>query len=208
MQIQKVGLYVILLHGTLWWKLSLECWITLVSTDFPSPYKYYSQVDSYETFLYLPTTVSVTSGVEAALTICGSLTFLFSLFIAFLLPYIFSLVWFLLLNHHFIHHFSFPSLCLSSLSKLPSHLSLPWKGKLLFPPINTFPPRKNTTNETASEILKPVTAILKPCQQIAVCHVSQYPAQGDLPQVPGSERVTVVVKHDCRIDCTEHSNSW
>ncbi|CAB1433830.1 unnamed protein product [Pleuronectes platessa] len=28
-------------------------------------------------------------------------------------------------------------------------------------------------------------------------------ARGDLLHVPGSEGVTLVVKHDCRIDCTE-----
>lgn len=71
-------------------------------------------------------------------------------------------------------------------------------------------PSESTANETAYKCIRPVAAVtfLKPCQQIAVCHVSQSLAQGDLPQVPGSEGLTVVVKHDCRIDCTEHCNSW
>ena len=57
---------------------------------------------------------------------------------------------------------------------------------------------------------KPVIAFafLKPCQQIIVCRLSQSLAQGDLPQGPGSEGMMVVVKHDCRIDFTEHCNSW
>lgn len=51
-------------------------------------------------------------------------------------------------------------------------------------------------------------AFLKPCHRFTVYYVSQFLAQGDLPQVLGSEGVTVVVKHDCCIDCTQHRNSW
>lgn len=49
---------------------------------------------------------------------------------------------------------------------------------------------------------------LKPRHRFTVYYVSQFLAQGDLPQVLGSEGVTVVVKHDCCIDCTQHRNSW
>lgn len=85
-----------------------------------------------------------------------------------------------------------------------------WNVKPQLPQINTFTPHKSATNGAASETLKPANAasFLEPRLQIAVCRTSLSLAQGDLPQVPGSEGVTLVVKHDCSIDCTEHRNSW
>lgn len=39
-------------------------------------------------------------------------------------------------------------------------------------------------------------------------HAFRFISLGDLPQVPGSEGLLAVVKHDGHIDCAEDCNSW
>lgn len=125
------------------------------------------------------------------------------------LPFFFPIFFNLLGSHPSLFHV-FASLfplwfLLSGASGCPlSHLIFSWNRKPWFPPSSTLssPAKVQLMNKLAVAV-----EFLKPHQRITVCHVSQSLAQGDLPQVPGSEGVTVVVKHDCRIDCTEHCNS-
>lgn len=100
-----------------------------------------------------------------------------------------------------------PSLHLSTRPALLSHLILPWNVK------NSDFALSTLSRLTNIQLLKlhwnlPRLLHFRNLISKSLSTMSLSPARGDLPQVLGSEEVTAVAKHDCRIDWAEHCNSW